>query len=1274
MHPHYFRPSADASRLAAVGMLILACATTTGEPGPELASGQTVALHHAASGPEVEALLAEFYGPSFEPTKLDHDLTEALARAPDNPDLHEIAWGLARLRADSDAEELHSLQAALDPAGAAPRLFLHHANARHQLTVDVARVLVKESPDPAVRALGRRFLMLRASLDNDKGEVEAQLKALGALTRWRVIGPFDNDAGKGFLERYPPEDGIDLEATVPGMHVAEQWRVMPGPVSNGDIPFESLMWPNREATAYAVTFLQTGADHDVVLGVTGTAPVRVFLDGQVVASREDLTGGGFDDVAVRIHLPAGAHALLLKSANRSLNWSLTAHLTAADGSLLPDLLQSADPLPGGKAHASSGTITFEELSPFRDVRDGLAEARAHFLRALAALQAGQPKRAVVEAAAFAAVAPDNPLALLTLAQASDQNGEKGKAIDLADQGVQRFREAAPAFLLFRARQNLGKTFYEKAQIDAEAFLRLRPRHLDGQLLLAQIDEKRQFRDERCLLLKQAVADHPFQVRALRALAACRVEEGERAAAQRLLDQAYAITPGSEDVLYAQFDLARRAMDSEEASRVQRERFDRDPRRLHLLVDAGDMAARAGRADEARQWFEMAHGLCPDAPDPLDRLASQAFARGDEQRAVQLWTEAAERDPSSAVIADRLDHLRPVRLDLVRKFFPSEKEIEAAIEAGKSLKPGTSGGVVALLDELVDQVNGDGSTTRAVTFVRKAINDEGRDTLTSLRLPGGRLKILESYAVSPGGEHQEPSSVQNNVVRFRHLVAGSTVVLQFIEYTRPGHFLPREFIAQRYFESPGFDIRESRWTILLPKGHALHFRIAGDVHHTTSEEQGVTVERFEAHDVPLHVTEPREPPNADVLRLVSVSTLPSWDEFVRWERALLTDAFQQSTDVHALAEKLTGDATTTQEKLERLTHYVAQEVRYQQDYETKIAGVRPHSSRQVLERGYGDCKDKTVLLISLAREVGVALQFALVRTRALGQLEREIPNQQFNHAVAYVPAQPGIGEPYFIDATTDALDAGNLREDDQGAWGLVIDPALPERFEIQQIPFRPPEQETWQQEIQGTVGDDGQVRLHDHMAARGGRGSWFRRLFRDDRRASVSLGQLMSGLFPASTIASVMHGDEKDLARPFTVDVELDDSGALETHGNSRRLLLPSLPGLSQEFSLPTRQTPLFLGTPETLTIHAAIDLPPHSRVTELPGDFEETAGCLSIRRILKAEGTHLDLTFEERRTCSQIETAEYAAFREHGLRAVKRLQEPVAFEPEVRVMPESATK
>src|SRR5262249_38602339 len=158
--------------------------------------------------------------------------------------------------------------------------------------------------------------------------------------------------------------------------------------------------------------------------------------------------------------------------------------------------------------------------------------------------------------------------------------------------------------------------------------------------------------------------------------------------------------------------------------------------------------------------------------------------------------------------------------------------------------------------------------------------------------------------------------------------------------------------------------------------------------------------------------------------------------------------------------------------------------YQQDYESTIAGVRPHSAPSVIERGYGDCKDKAVLLIQMARRAGIKLHFAILRTTPNGRVHKEIPNQQFNHAIAYVPEQSGIERGSFLDPTSDGLDMGNLRPDDQGALALVMDPETG-KWEWRQIPYQAPEQDYDHHKVRIEVKSPSEAQISDEISLRGG---------------------------------------------------------------------------------------------------------------------------------------------------------------------------------------------
>ncbi len=137
--------------------------------------------------------------------------------------------------------------------------------------------------------------------------------------------------------------------------------------------------------------------------------------------------------------------------------------------------------------------------------------------------------------------------------------------------------------------------------------------------------------------------------------------------------------------------------------------------------------------------------------------------------------------------------------------------------------------VVLLDDGVTTVNPDGSSKRIVTLVRWALNTEGRDALMQTRLPaGGRVNVLEAYAVKKNGERQDASSTQGGMVRFRGLEVGSITVLQYAHYAPPPRFLPNEYVDHWQFQGVNAQVELSRWRLVLPKDRALNVETHGPV--------------------------------------------------------------------------------------------------------------------------------------------------------------------------------------------------------------------------------------------------------------------------------------------------------------------------------------------------------------------------------------------------------------------------------------------------------------
>ncbi|UUZ53095.1 transglutaminase domain-containing protein [Massilia sp. H-1] len=105
----------------------------------------------------------------------------------------------------------------------------------------------------------------------------------------------------------------------------------------------------------------------------------------------------------------------------------------------------------------------------------------------------------------------------------------------------------------------------------------------------------------------------------------------------------------------------------------------------------------------------------------------------------------------------------------------------------------------------------------------------------------------------------------------------------------------------------------------------------------------------------------------------------------------------------------GQAAQTEAAL----HWVQNEIRY---FSLSIGenAQRPHAPDVVLKRRYGDCKDKSYLLISLLRELGVTARPVLLSADAPRVNAKLLATSTwFNHVIVQITLD---GRDYYVDPT------------------------------------------------------------------------------------------------------------------------------------------------------------------------------------------------------------------------------------------------------------------
>lgn len=1232
------------------------------------ATAPTIALHasQSSANPKLADVADRFYLATTA-QQMKAAVDEALALAPAAAVSHELAAQYALLTGDEHAATAHLINALTDTDNADALLHLKllfgtEWSADESQKIEALLAALTEShPSPEVRAYAAfRLSSLRKELgQSNAADAEARINGRLPLA---VIGPWDNDQGKGFDLVQPPEtDGVDFNAEYPGMLRPIRWRAeLPVGIA-GVYHLSEAVEPSRFALAYATGAFKLNAPGRVELRLRTTEPFKLWVDGAQVMSVREVREYMFDQAVIPLELPAGEHRILIKSARREEGqWLLSARITGERGAELASfepLLPSASVTPQ--------KLVAKELNEDVFVRSRLVNltdkrARSTALTALWWKHASGGAAAVRHAEEYAGAAPDSIYARWVLALSLWSNSEHGRASDILSPLANSVGAELPAVAAAQARLWTQQGLRQKART---ALVALKTKHATNPAVLRELEnvyDAEDWVEDECSVRAELNAYFAGNASSLSRHASCLQRLGHFEEAEAAFIHQLKITPGDPYLLHAYMTFALERGREPTAEWAAREYVERYPyfRGGHLSL-AGILERREAY-DEAKQSLANAMALAPESATPWSTLARMEYRRGKKDEAVRAWREALARNPDDEKLANRVDFLSPEAAPIWASDVPDELELEKLVQKARALKGSPGANYAYVLDHEVAEYKPDGTVVALVTEVLQSFNAEGRDALLKRQLGGGRVRMRHAYAVDADGRRIEPASVRDGVVRFRSLGERSTVVLQFRRDTSPRGYLARQLSYTWNFQGLSEQRERAQFILYLPKTVNLHEWLRGKVERTEKEVGAYRRLQWLAENVQPAGYELGMPPVSEVTSTLQLSSIESWDVFAKWTQALFEDAMRESPELKALAAKLFEGTEDPNEKLLRIQAYLMKEIRYEQDYESMIAGVKPHPAPMVIERKYGDCKDKTVLFMTLARMAGIETHYALIRTRDWGAVRTELPQQQFNHVIVYVPTQPGIEKDRYFDPTADALDLVTLRGDVVGTKSFVLNPK-DRSWSFRQVPFQTLDANAFHATVDVSLEQDGSgtALLRETMV--GNDASSVRRYARNKEQFERLLQHFATNMFAGSEIkAKTELPNPDDVRSPATFALELVARTAAKKEGDTLRLSLPRDITPLQYFKLSQRKHPLVLTYPRRFRWSGTVKLP-NASVARAPEAVQFQSPCFDYTRkvVPTADGVQYDHAADFK--CERIEPSSYAEALKAAVEVNRLMEEDVVF-------------
>ncbi|MGN0835718.1 MAG: DUF3857 domain-containing transglutaminase family protein [Candidatus Spyradosoma sp.] len=253
------------------------------------------------------------------------------------------------------------------------------------------------------------------------------------------------------------------------------------------------------------------------------------------------------------------------------------------------------------------------------------------------------------------------------------------------------------------------------------------------------------------------------------------------------------------------------------------------------------------------------------------------------------------------------------------------------------------------------------------------------------------------------------------------------------------------------------------------------------------EDGRTEYRFVAENLAPFRKEPNMVDLFDAAPKLLLSTTRSWREKSLWFHRLNEESgsFRPTPAAQRRTDEIVAGAKDDREKVARLTHWVADNMRYSGISMGKGEGYTLHPTDMNFTDLCGVCKDKASLLVAMLRMAGFEACAAM--TMADSRID-DVPADHFNHCVALVKLD---GEWTPLDPTWAPFERELWSSAESQQHYL---PGVPEGSELRETPVAPAENHYLRVSVTGTLAADGTLEGEYALEAEGQTDARLRRPF------------------------------------------------------------------------------------------------------------------------------------------------------------------------------------
>ncbi|QRN95646.1 DUF3857 domain-containing protein [Archangium violaceum] len=1157
-----------------------------------------------------------------------------------------------------------ALKLASSPRGAAQLIRLHAFKEDLEdltpLVKTYGEVISRRDSDAGARATAHLLLM---DLERARGRMQraSELQdALGFIGEYYVVGGFDNEGKSGCDTDFGPEAAaLDLTASYAGAKGRQvSWRRLSVTPTDGYVDLGTALRPNREAVAYALTWLEAPAETRVALGVGTSGAFRLWVNGEKVTTSDSYNAPRPDQSRVSVRLRKGFNRVLLKVCQDTgpLGFYLRRDPPARIRATLPSPLPVLAKGPSASPQVLPTVTSAMKDAVARAPQD--AQLRGEYATVLDFFRAFDEREhtSTVEADRAASAAPqDVRLQLLAASAHRDDLNLRRRFLEAAFRADPTSVQARVAL----AEHELERGHPERAIELLKPVVELAPDSAAARLTLARAHEALGESARAHMMVEEALQRLPRIPRVVRSAASsARVLDRPQDAVARLrVALALRHDDRSSRALLALLlaDMGQ----VEAAAREYTQLLALDPFDNSTRLKLAELRAANGQADAATAWFAEARALSPDEPEVYEREGRALLSAGRREEAVSAFERSLALRPQNPALKEAVRTLKGESASAGTQYLIDFKDLLKEAEGY------TNEDAVYLVDTTYVRVQKSGLSGRLQQFAVKVLNARGVEAFRTypityspdrqeVRILRARItkpdgSVVDSYGESDRNMNEPWTGMyydsRAKVLSFPALAAGDVLELQYrLDDTAQENLLSDYWGDVESVQGVYPKVRY-QFLVDMPKERPLYWnekKLPGVTHAREDVDTGRVLYRWGAKHVAKVVPEPGMPGWAEVAANLHISTYRTWDEVGRYWWGLVRDQLTPNDELRRTTDTvLQGvDRKDQQAVVRAIYNFVVTNTRYVA-LEFGIHGFKPYRVDRVLSRRFGDCKDKASLIHAMLKVAGVDSRLVLLRMRNLGAIDGEPASlAAFNHAIVYVPKYD-----LYLDGTAEFHGARELPSADRLANVLVVEPGGKATFLT--TPEARPEDNATRLSMDLALKPDGSAEVSGASTVGGQMAPEYRRAYRSVASRRSTFERAWAQSFPGLNVQDVKLNDTTRLDDDVQVDFKMAIPRFAEAApGHLRFLPFGTGRAYTQSYaSLAERRFDLMMSGPWVNHFTFRYTLPQGYSVAELPSNQQEETPFGRVRLTYRQEGNQLICEGEVALTAARVKADDYAAFR-----------------------------